>query len=395
MPKSWRFGPRIEARLPGAPQILLTALRINGKSVRLELDVRHLKPTADPSQAPDSVADGANGSIIDIVRKTSQVVDNEAPSETDRGVDEADTTLTHSVETPQPGEVEVGPDSGSDVEEAKSAQPSKWGGHSGVYFFRATEHRMPPCAPSLKRVPVENLVSFGVSGGGFVLRGTKGKRRKMPRREESMRECAEAGDLADSENLGCFLDGGGGWPGMDEGEMEGIEAEVNRWVAGIGGGKVGRSAAIDFLGGVVGRLRARNEEIGEKAERMAELEKAAWGLVRDSVSVRDGGAEVSVTRKSGDIVEMDFSGLGRVRIVRGTDLRTDKCTEEVEGERVGVRTMTFEDQVTGDVETRKFALIGKDAKILGENNNINLAWLSWEEEYAVRLVRVVLDEVSR
>ena len=77
---SWRFGPRIERRLPGAGShtVILDTLRVNGRAVRLEICVR-----SEPKSTQHTVTsiDSSQRNTTDIVRNHSQAVDYERASE--------------------------------------------------------------------------------------------------------------------------------------------------------------------------------------------------------------------------------------------------------------------------------------------------------------------------
>jgi hypothetical protein len=465
---SWRLGPKVESRIAGEPEISVEALRVNGRSIRFELAVRHYSGGAgegvESAQVVATAGDTHVRNLTDIVRKRLQVVGNQGGShKANRGCHRE--TVGRTVEGTDLPAVAVGPvesvaASPIDQVDAETNGGVSRGGAGVAIGYRG----IPPCVTHepVKKVEAqgeENIaiispsrsVDAGVgpvgpghhggSGGGSGEGSGRLDTRKSVGRAEFDSEVAEEwgggarrprehcgmsevtglgweeegvrGVQRDLENVEAFDGGVEGLDGagkLDVTELEAFEKVLDGWIGGRKG-VAGKVRAVRWLGAMVGRMRARwvggtGVEVDHGSPgpgRQAELDRIGLELAGERVVARDGGGWVRIEREGGVGSRIEFDQGDGVRIVGADEFPLDgKGLEKVRkrgGKVVAVKRLRFIDPVTGAEEFRTYGLVDDEVQRVYEDDEGKVTsikpYLSWQEDWAIKLIKVMLDEVSR
>ena len=445
---SWRLGPKVESRIAGEPEISVEALRVNGRSIRLELAVRHYSGGAgegvESTQVVATAGDTHVRKITDIVRKRLQVVGNQ-------GVEYKANRWCHreaverTVEGGDLPAVAVGPVESSDASSIGQVDAEQKGGVSrGVGGVAIGYRGIPPCATH-EASGFGHEADFVTRSGGGAEGSGKGSgvgsegrvHEKSVGRAEFDSEVAEEwgggarrprehcgmnevtglgweeegvrGVRKDLENVGAFDGGDEGIGSLDAVELEGFEKVMDGWIAGRKG-VAGKVEAVRWLGGMVGRMRARwvggtgVEGSGEgDGGRLERLDEIGYELAGERVVARDGGGWVRIEREGGVGSRIEFDQGDGVRIVGADEFPLDgKGLEKVRkrgGKVVAVKRLRFIDPVTGAEEFRTYGLVDDEVQRVYEDDEGKVTsikpYLSWQEDWAIKLIKVMLDEVSR
>jgi len=349
----WRFGPRIESRLPGEPVAVLDALRVNGRRMRLEVSITHHFDPPKSAQVNDAQQVGAIVNITDKVRKNAQLAHLEWLTKVDfRGCSNSGAQAVAG----------AGSDPLADAAGCRRPPPptaqdeptTQSGGIAGVPAIGAPITRIRPCATHESEAERE----FDDGRDREWGRDVHWKSGKKPVWDAIAREAAEveAGEVRAFEDSGSEL---------DENELREFERVMVEWV-GMQGGRGRKWALVRWFSGLVRRLRVMAGCVGDEILRREALDAIGYELAGEGVTGEFGSLE----RLS--------PGVAEVRIVRSVDLREGR-----------VRWFRFVDQETGAVEERAYTMEGGDVKQVG------VPGMSWEEDYAMRLIKVILDEASR
>lgn len=357
---SWRLGPAVENRLPGAPTVILDNLRVNEKTVRLELSVYHHARGSDSAQASEAqqVSDTCN--LIDIVRRSAQVVDTTAFNEVPSGV----VSISMVSDRSDGGADGSTPDATTPSPKPQSAQDEpepKTGGIAGAPGIDASTTSIRQCATHdgpansstgdqwVKRKGYKIEPSAGVEAfdaerdarwGGSGIRWKTGQRPVLD-------DLARSAVVDEAANVGQFE----GQP-VDEAEIARVEQVVTEWVMRVHG-RTQRWTILARLSRLLWRLRRlAGCDLENRRAALAEIGLEA----RDEIS----GSWGSVRRVCPHVAEVSIPGQERVKLLSGK------------------RVLRFVDYETGETEVREMP-----------------GSLRWEEQYALTLVKVILDEVSR
>lgn len=182
---------------------------------------------------------------------------------------------------------------------------------------------------------------------------------------------------------------------LDQEQLKSFELVVNQWLSQQHG-QERKAKAVVWFSEMLSRLRKRIGTDEKTINQSEELDRIGMAIVSDSVVTVDGHASVGFERLAPSLGRLCFEGQENVKIVCTDELKPSKLDLKVNtnaGE-IACRELVFRDAVTQKIETRRYALVDGDVHRV-RSGRILPQWLSWKENYALKLIRTILSEVSK
>lgn len=182
---------------------------------------------------------------------------------------------------------------------------------------------------------------------------------------------------------------------LNDDELNRFEAIVNEWFDALHG-EERKQLATEWFSGMLARLRAKIGHTTQGIEKLKLLDEIGMAIVSDQVVTVDGHSSVGVIRLAPRLNKMMFEGQEQIRIVCEEELNPAgpgmlKVNTSV-GE-IAVREIVFMDHVTGKKQVRNYGLVdGKVSRV--RNGRVLPQWLTWEENYALCLIKTILSNIS-